>query len=233
MSCTSCMAPALSSPCCFPGREVDVANLTIREPSARFPRLTPARTLTQNLSQPERASEIRPHAPAPRSASGRGGAGRHPCASACRSCAATPGSTIVIKYGGHAMGDEHLAVAVRPRHRPAQAGRHQPGRRPWRRPADQRHAQAPGHPIELRRRPAGHRRRHGRGRRDGAGRHGQQTRRRADQPGRRAGGRHLRQGWRPDPRPQAAAHRAGSRAAISSACWTSASSASRSMSTCG
>ena len=43
------------------------------------------------------------------------------------------GKTFVIKYGGHAMGDAELAPDLRPRHRAAETGRHQPGGRAWRR----------------------------------------------------------------------------------------------------
>ena len=44
--------------------------------------------------------------------------------------------TIVVKYGGHAMVDRELSEQFRPRHRAAEAGRDQPDRRAWRRPAD-------------------------------------------------------------------------------------------------
>ena len=33
------------------------------------------------------------------------------------------GATIVVKYGGHAMGEERLAQQLRQRHRAAEAGR--------------------------------------------------------------------------------------------------------------
>ena len=46
------------------------------------------------------------------------------------------GKTIVVKYGGHAMGDGELRALFAQRHRAAEAGRHQPDRRPWRRAAD-------------------------------------------------------------------------------------------------
>ncbi len=52
------------------------------------------------------------------------------------------GKTIVVKYGGHAMGDERGA-RLRARHRAAEADRHQPDRRAWRRPADRPDAGAP------------------------------------------------------------------------------------------
>ena len=44
--------------------------------------------------------------------------------------------TVVIKYGGHAMGEEKPRAAFRPRHRAARADRHQSGGGAWRRPAD-------------------------------------------------------------------------------------------------
>ena len=44
--------------------------------------------------------------------------------------------TFVVKYGGHAMGDPRSSPRFRPRHRAAEAGRHQPDRGAWRRPAD-------------------------------------------------------------------------------------------------
>ena len=50
--------------------------------------------------------------------------------------------TIVIKYGGHAMGAEDTAKAFAPRHRAAGADRDQSGRRAWRRAADRDHARS-------------------------------------------------------------------------------------------
>ncbi len=44
--------------------------------------------------------------------------------------------TIVIKYGGHAMGAEETATRICPRHRAAGADRHQSGGGAWRRAAD-------------------------------------------------------------------------------------------------
>ena len=49
--------------------------------------------------------------------------------------------TIVIKYGGHAMGDEATGARLRQGHRAAGADRDQPGRGARRRPADQRDAE--------------------------------------------------------------------------------------------
>ena len=50
--------------------------------------------------------------------------------------------TVVVKYGGHAMGDEAARAQLRARHRAAGADRHQPDRGARRRPADRRDAQA-------------------------------------------------------------------------------------------
>ena len=47
------------------------------------------------------------------------------------------GETFVVKYGGHAMGDGRARRSLRPRHRAAEAGRHQPDRGARRRAADQ------------------------------------------------------------------------------------------------
>ena len=69
------------------------------------------------------------------------------------------GKTIVVKYGGHAMGDDAIAEHVRRGHRAAEAGRHRSGRRAWRRAADRRHAGAAQDQELVRRRPARHRRR--------------------------------------------------------------------------
>ena len=118
------------------------------------------------------------------------------------------GAVMVIKYGGHAMGDENVAARLRPRRRPAQAGRHQPGRGPWRRAADQGHARPAEDPVGLRRRAARDRRRHRRGGRDGPRRQDQQGDRHRD-PGRgRQGGRHQRQGRPADRGHQADPHQA-------------------------
>ena len=57
------------------------------------------------------------------------------------------GAVMVIKYGGHAMGDEDRGARLRPRRGPAQAGRHQPGRGPRRRAADQGHARPAQDPV--------------------------------------------------------------------------------------
>ena len=101
---------------------------------------------------------------------------------------------VVVKYGGHAMGEEDAAARLRPRHRADGADRHQSGGRAWRRPADRRDAQAARHQVGIRRRPARHRRGHDRDRRDGAGRLDQQADRRLHQRRRRQGGRPFRQG---------------------------------------
>ena len=45
---------------------------------------------------------------------------------------------VVVKYGGHAMGEEALAQELRARHRADGADRHQPGGGAWRRAADRR-----------------------------------------------------------------------------------------------
>ena len=66
------------------------------------------------------------------------------------------GQTLVVKYGGHAMGEG--GDLVRARRRAAEAGRHQPDRRPWRRAADRPDAAAARHQEQLCRRAAGHRR---------------------------------------------------------------------------
>ena len=60
------------------------------------------------------------------------------------------GQTLVVKYGGHAMGEG--GEFVRPRCRAAEAGRHQPDRRAWRRAADRPYAGAPRHQEPLCRR---------------------------------------------------------------------------------
>ena len=118
------------------------------------------------------------------------------------------GATVVVKYGGHAMGQEDLAaqfghdiallkqVGVNP------VVVHGGG------PQINAMLKRLALQLDLHRWAAGYRRGDGGGGRNGAGRHRQQTRRRPDHAGRRAGGRHLRQGWRPDPRPQADPHRA-------------------------
>ena len=49
--------------------------------------------------------------------------------------------TVVVKYGGHAMGERADGARFRPRHRAARAVRDQSGRRAWRRAADRGHAQ--------------------------------------------------------------------------------------------
>ena len=77
------------------------------------------------------------------------------------------GATVVIKFGGHAMGDEEEMDDLRPRRGADEAVPGEPGDRPRRRPDDQRHAEAARHPLDLRRRQAGHRCGHGRGGRDG------------------------------------------------------------------
>ncbi len=45
---------------------------------------------------------------------------------------------VVVKYGGHAMGDDDRGARLRPRHRAARADRHQSGRGARRRAADRR-----------------------------------------------------------------------------------------------
>ena len=52
------------------------------------------------------------------------------------------GATFVVKYGGHAMGDPEAGARFRRGCRAAEGGRDQSGRRPWRRAADRRDAQA-------------------------------------------------------------------------------------------
>ena len=120
----------------------------------------------------------------------------------CRTCSATTGQTVVVKYGGHAMGDAGAGGRLRPGHRAPQAGRREPDRRARRRPADRRHAEAPAAQERVRARPARHRQADRRGGRDGAGRPHQQGHRHRHQPAGRQGGRHLRQGRQPDDRAQ-------------------------------
>ena len=102
--------------------------------------------------------------------------------------------TIVIKYGGHAMGDEALARSFAQGHRAAGADRDQSGRGARRRAADRVDAQARRRAVAVRRRPAHHRRRDAGNRRDGAGRLDQQADRRLHQRRRRQGDRAVRQG---------------------------------------
>ena len=59
---------------------------------------------------------------------------------------------VVVKYGGHAMGEEALAQELRPRHRADGADRHQSGGGARRRAADRRDAQAARHQVGIRRR---------------------------------------------------------------------------------
>ncbi len=86
----------------------------------------------------------------------------------------------------------------RPRHRADQAGRREPDRGAWRRPADRLAARAAQYQERVQGRLARHRPRDGRGGRDGAGRLGQQGDRHRHQQPRRQGGRHLRQGRQSD-----------------------------------
>ena len=66
-------------------------------------------------------------------------------------------ATIVIKYGGHAMGNEQVARNfARDVVLLEQAG-HQSRRRAWRRAADLGDAEAPRHQVGVRRRPSHHR----------------------------------------------------------------------------
>ena len=76
---------------------------------------------------------------------------------------------VVVKYGGHAMGDEQLADLLRPGHRAPEQSGDQADRGPWRRPADRQDARQACDQERIRRWPARHRRRDRRGRRDGAG----------------------------------------------------------------
>src|SRR5579872_1310647 len=76
--------------------------------------------------------------------------------------------TIVVKYGGHAMGNAELGKAFAS-DVALLAVRRQSDRRAWRRPADRGDADEDGHRIEIRRGPARHRRKDGRDRRNGAG----------------------------------------------------------------
>ena len=57
--------------------------------------------------------------------------------------------TIVIKYGGHAMGERN-SPGVRPRHRAAGTDRDQSGGGAWRRPADRDDAEAARHQVGVR-----------------------------------------------------------------------------------
>ena len=138
---------------------------------------------------------------------------------------------VVVKYGGHAMGEEDMAQELRPRHRADGADRHQSGGRAWRRAADRRHAQAARHQVGIRGRAAHHRRRHHRDRRDGAGRLDQQADRRLHQRGRRQGGRPVRQGRQHGQGAQDQPHASPIPAPISRRWSISASSASRRRST--
>ena len=137
-------------------------------------------------------------------------------------------STIVVKYGGHAMGGEGERDFARDMVLLEQSGVnpvvvHGGG------PADRRDAEEARHRIALLRRPAHHRQGDRRDRRDGAGGLHQQTARRRDQRAGRARHRALRQGRQHGHRPQGDAPRA--RAATASRRSISASSASPTRST--
>ncbi len=92
------------------------------------------------------------------------------------------GATIVVKYGGHAMGEEHLAAAVRR----DIALLKQVGVNPvvvhGGGPQINAMLKRLAITVHLRRRAARHRRGDGRGGGDGARRHREQTGRRPDQP---------------------------------------------------
>ena len=121
-----------------------------------------------------------------------------PVRGAALSCSATTTQTVVVKYGGHAMGDPELAanfardiVLIK------QAGVnpivvHGGG------PQIGSHARAAQHQVRVQGRLARHRPGDGRSGRDGARRLGQQGDRRRHQRARRQGGRHLRQGRQSD-----------------------------------
>ena len=112
------------------------------------------------------------------------------------------GKVVVVKYGGNALAGttEHDALgAVRRGHRADAAGRHAPGRRARRRPADQRSDDAARQAERVPQRPAGHRRRDRRHRPHGADRSGQPADRERDQRPRQLRRRRQRRGRRPDP----------------------------------
>ena len=70
--------------------------------------------------------------------------------------------TVVIKFGGNAMGDESARRRFRQGYRLPEAVRRQSDRRPRRRPADRGHAEEARDQIRLRARPARHRQADGR-----------------------------------------------------------------------
>ncbi len=102
------------------------------------------------------------------------------------------GSTVVIKYGGHAMEEPGLAELFAARRRPDAPRRHEPRRRARRRPPDQRPHAPPRQGARVRRRPAGHRRRHRRHRPHGPRRQGEPGGRHLPQPARLVRRRPLR-----------------------------------------
>ena len=89
--------------------------------------------------------------------------------------------TVVIKFGGHAMGDEALAKAFAQDVVYLKQSGVNPDRRPRRRAADRRHAEEAGDQVGVRPRPARHRQADRGSRRDGAGRPHQQRDRLGDQ----------------------------------------------------
>ena len=84
---------------------------------------------------------------------------RTPSARRCPTCSAIDDAIVVIKFGGHAMGDDEAMDDFRPRRGADAAGRREPGDRAWRRTDDQRDAGQAGDQVELRARQAGDRRR--------------------------------------------------------------------------
>ena len=113
------------------------------------------------------------------------------------------GATVVVKYGGNAMGDERAGRPLRRGHRAAAGRRHPPRRRARRRSPDRRAHGPAGQGVRVPRRAAGHRRRDARHRPHGAGRQGQPRHRVVHQRPRPAGRRPVGRGRRADHRQRA------------------------------
>jgi len=64
--------------------------------------------------------------------------------------------TVVVKYGGHAMGQEEMAKSFARDIVLLEQNRHQSGGGPWRRTTDRRDAQAARHQVGIRGRTAHH-----------------------------------------------------------------------------